>query len=38
VRQELTLAPDGQRVANVMMLRKLGLTVAALSEEIRNTP
>jgi hypothetical protein len=38
VRQELTLAPDGQSAANVMQVSKLGLTVAVLSEDIRKTP
>jgi hypothetical protein len=38
VRQELTLAPDGQSAANVMQVSKLGLTVAVLSEGIRKTP
>jgi hypothetical protein len=34
VRQELTLAPDGTRAANVMRVSKLGVTVAVLSEDI----
>lgn len=38
VRQELTLAPDGQSATNVMQVSKLGLKVAVLSEDIRKTP
>lgn len=38
VRQELTLAPDGQSAANVMQVSKLGMTVAVLSEDIRKLP
>lgn len=33
--QWLTLSTDGQRATNVMKVRKLGVTVAVLSEEIR---
>ena len=33
--QWLTLSPDGMRAYNVMKVRKFGLTVAVLSEDIR---
>ena len=33
--QDLTLSADGQRATNVMTVRKLGVTVAVLTEEIR---
>ena len=35
VEQWLTLSPDGKRAYNVLKVRKLGLTVAVLSEDIR---
>ena len=35
VQQWLTLAPDGRSAHNIMAIRKLGLTVAVLDEEIR---
>ena len=35
VEQWLTVSPDGQRAYNVLTVRKYGLTVAVLSEEIR---
>lgn len=35
VEQWLTLSPDGQRAHNVMKVRKLGLTVAVLAEDIQ---
>jgi hypothetical protein len=35
VEQRLTLSPDGQRAYNVMKVRKLGVTVAVLAEDIR---
>ena len=38
VRQELTLAPDGRSAANVLKVKKLGMTLAVLSEDIRKTP
>ena len=38
VEQWLTLSPDGQRAYNVMTVRKFGVTVAALSEDIRRLP
>lgn len=38
VRQELTLAPDGRSAANMLTVKKLGMTLAVLSEEIRKTP
>jgi hypothetical protein len=38
VRQELTLAPDGRSAANVLTVKKLGMTLAVLSEDIRKTP
>ena len=34
--QTLTLAPDGRSASNVMKVRMMGVTVAALSETIRN--
>lgn len=34
VRQELTLAPDGQRARNVMRVSQLGVTAAVLVEDI----
>ncbi|MBI1402212.1 MAG: DUF3833 family protein [Porphyrobacter sp.] len=34
VRQELTLSPDGSRAANVLEVSQLGVTIAALAEEI----
>lgn len=33
--QWLTLSPDGHRVHNVMKVRKLGILIAALAEDIR---
>lgn len=38
VHQELTLAPDGTRAANVLKVSQLGMTVAVLTEDIRKTP
>jgi uncharacterized protein DUF3833 len=35
VEQWLTLSPDGKRAYNVLKVRKFGLTVAVLSEDIR---
>jgi hypothetical protein len=35
--QWLTLAPDGRSAHNVMIVTKLGVTVATLTEEIRKT-
>ncbi|CAN5604498.1 hypothetical protein BH10PSE14_BH10PSE14_07730 [soil metagenome] len=37
VRQWLTLAPDRRSAHNIMVVRKLGITVAALDETIRKT-
>jgi hypothetical protein len=36
--QWLTLSPDGQRAYNVLKVRKFGITVAVLSEDIRRLP